>query len=320
MNPHLFLPQIRFGVREATAFVGHSFSDDDAEVVKNIIDFLSRLGLKCSTGKRPEARGVSEKVRERIAAAEIFVGVFTQRDKKVDGTYTTTSYTIEEKSTAISLGKRLLLFVEDGVSDFGGLQGDHEYIPFKRVDFGRSVIQAMDYVLSITRTPFEVSTSGGNISVKFGPSQSPDQMLERYRALVKARPSDVESRATLAKILLDTRPGDSETVEQYKTLVAEKPLTHDFQHNLGHAYENSGDLASACRHYELALACNGAGAKSFLCYGKCLYRYGLAQAPRKRKAAIAKARNALVQAMSSGEESMKRQALPILFLIDNPDK
>src|SRR5206468_5193950 len=67
----VILEQIKFAVRETTAFVAHSFAPEDKEIVDLISQFLTKLGLKCDSGRRPEPKGISEKVRERILGAEL---------------------------------------------------------------------------------------------------------------------------------------------------------------------------------------------------------------------------------------------------------
>src|SRR5436190_9264838 len=108
---------IKFAIRNATAFVAHSFADDDKQIVERITQFLSKLGLTCDSGVRAEPRSISEKILARLHAAELFVGIFTRREKKPDGTYTTSPWLIEEKAAAVHAGKRLLLFVEEGVEN-----------------------------------------------------------------------------------------------------------------------------------------------------------------------------------------------------------
>jgi hypothetical protein len=88
------------------------------------------------------------------------VGIFTRRQEQKDGSFSTSAWTIEEKATALAAGKRLLLFVENGVPDFGGLQGDYEYIPFDRDNLGEALIQAMDYVLGHHFNTTDLSCGG----------------------------------------------------------------------------------------------------------------------------------------------------------------
>lgn len=87
LTPVSVLQQIRFAVREATAFVAHSFSEGDEQLVEQIKEFLSKLGLKCDSGKKPEPREISDKIKQRIQAAEVFVGIFTRHLQQEDGSF-----------------------------------------------------------------------------------------------------------------------------------------------------------------------------------------------------------------------------------------
>jgi hypothetical protein len=57
-HPILF-PVIKFGVRQATAFVGHSFLPKDEEIVGKLTEYFSKLGVDCDSGKKAEAVGIS---------------------------------------------------------------------------------------------------------------------------------------------------------------------------------------------------------------------------------------------------------------------
>jgi hypothetical protein len=62
-------------------FVGKSFSKSD-EPVNGVIERLLRaLGLEVVTGEKPKADSVSRKVKRRIDTCDVFVGVFTRKDK-----------------------------------------------------------------------------------------------------------------------------------------------------------------------------------------------------------------------------------------------
>jgi hypothetical protein len=82
--------------------------------------------VKCDSGLRPEPKGVSEKVNQRICAAELFVGLFTRRNKNEDNTYSTSAWVVEEKAIAISTGKRLMRF---GLWWFAGRLRIHSFQP-----------------------------------------------------------------------------------------------------------------------------------------------------------------------------------------------
>jgi hypothetical protein len=71
----LKLAQMKYGVRETSAFVGHSFSDADADIIKIFKEVISKLGLIPESGERPEAGSISAKIKARLEACEVFVGI-----------------------------------------------------------------------------------------------------------------------------------------------------------------------------------------------------------------------------------------------------
>lgn len=116
-----------------TAFVGHSFAASDKDIVACVVQSLAAIGIHTETGERPAADAVAAKVKRRIDAQHMFVGLFTRRDKIARRqAWTTSTWIVDEKAYALARGKRLILLWEDGVDAIGGLQGDHEYIKFER--------------------------------------------------------------------------------------------------------------------------------------------------------------------------------------------
>lgn len=126
------------------AFVGHSFSDKDSQLIRDIKDFIESTGTKYTTGEKAQNSSVAEKVKERIKRSDIFVGVFTH-DNEVFTTkgilrsllskkkeYTTSNWVIQECGFALGLEKGLILLVERGIHEFPELQGDMELIYFTR--------------------------------------------------------------------------------------------------------------------------------------------------------------------------------------------
>jgi hypothetical protein len=71
------------------------------------------------------------------------------RDKeKADGTYTTSPWLLEEKGVAIAFGKYLVLLVEEGITDFGGLQGDWQRHHFSAKGFTTVALKAVKQLRS----------------------------------------------------------------------------------------------------------------------------------------------------------------------------
>jgi hypothetical protein len=126
----------------ATAFVGHSFSNPDAPVVSAVTATLKCLGIDVLTGEKPKSDTVSEKVKRRIEQQNMFVGLFTRRDKIArKSEYSTSTWVIDEKAYALARGKKLILLKEEGVASIGGIQGDYEYIQFDRHELHELVIK-----------------------------------------------------------------------------------------------------------------------------------------------------------------------------------
>jgi hypothetical protein len=67
----------------------------------------------------------------------------TCADAKADGTFTTSPWLLEEKGVALAFGKPLVLMVEEGVTDFGGLQGDWQRIHFGAKGFLTATLEAV---------------------------------------------------------------------------------------------------------------------------------------------------------------------------------
>jgi hypothetical protein len=114
-------------------FIAQSFSVNDATINSMVARLVEAYGFPVATGEKPKADTVSKKVRDRIEAASIFLGIFTRRDRlKSRREWTTSSWVIDEKAYALARGKKLILLRESGVQSIGGIQGDYEYIEFTR--------------------------------------------------------------------------------------------------------------------------------------------------------------------------------------------
>jgi hypothetical protein len=131
-----------------TVFVGHSFLAEDAKVCDAVVGLLRAIGFQVFTGEKPKANRISEKVKELIDSQDVFVGVFTRRDKIAKkNEWTTTMWVIEEKTWAMAKNKRLVLMREDGVKNLGGMHADHEYIDFDRNAIGPSLVKLVEHFL-----------------------------------------------------------------------------------------------------------------------------------------------------------------------------
>ena len=127
------------------AFVGQSFATADRGPNSIVERFLTASGIEVVTGERPSAGSVSAKVRTRIESCDLFVGIFTRRQRigrKQE--WTTSAWVVDEKAYAFAKEKRLILIREVGVQSIGGLQGDYEYLEFSRDDMTELVIKLVE--------------------------------------------------------------------------------------------------------------------------------------------------------------------------------
>jgi len=73
---------------EIRAFVGHSFVDGDAQVVRKFLDYFTQLskshpGFSWEHAREAEPRGLAEKVLKLIADKNVFIGICTKKERVV---------------------------------------------------------------------------------------------------------------------------------------------------------------------------------------------------------------------------------------------
>jgi len=132
-------------VKPKTVFLSYRFAEK--EYIDGLTTLLKRDGFEISTGESANTY-ISQAILERIKSCEFFVCLMTRADEKKDGTYTTSPWLLEEKGAALAMDKRIVLMVEDGVNDIGGLQGDWQRIHFTAKSFTSAAISAVDQLKS----------------------------------------------------------------------------------------------------------------------------------------------------------------------------
>jgi response regulator RpfG family c-di-GMP phosphodiesterase len=133
------------GVKPKTVFLSYRFAE--SEYVDGLRTLLEREGFEITTGQDANTF-ISQAILERIRLCEFFVCLMTRADEKKDRTFTTSPWLLEEKGAALAMGKRIVLMVEDGVNDIGGLQGDWQRIHFTAKSFTSAAIRAVDQLKS----------------------------------------------------------------------------------------------------------------------------------------------------------------------------
>ena len=128
-----------------SVFLSYRFAE--SEYVAGLTALLEERGFDVRTGSEADTY-ISKAILERIRRAEYFLCLMTRAHERKDGTFATSSWLLEEKGAALALGKRIVLMVEDGVEDIGGLQGDWQQIRFKPKEFTVKALQAAQQLAS----------------------------------------------------------------------------------------------------------------------------------------------------------------------------
>ena len=139
------------------AFVGHSFMPEDEPVVRAFLKFFDQvkemnLGFTWQHAEPAEPKVLAAKVLGLMEGKNLFVGICTKKEVVVAPdnlkpvflnksflkarqehlTWKTSDWIIQEIGLATGRGMELMLIVENGMRQPGGIQGDLEYIPFDR--------------------------------------------------------------------------------------------------------------------------------------------------------------------------------------------
>jgi CheY-like chemotaxis protein len=128
------------GIRSNSVFLSCRFAD--SQYVDGLRELLEETGFEVITGDNASGY-ISQAILERIREAEFFISLMTRDKEKADGTYTTSPWLLEEKGAALAFGKYLVLLVEEGVTDFGGLQGDWQRHHFGAKGFTGAALKAV---------------------------------------------------------------------------------------------------------------------------------------------------------------------------------
>lgn len=165
------------------AFIGHSFNEVDANVVRVFLNFMNHVsdmnvGFSWEHAEAAEAKDLAAKVLRLMEDKNLFIGICTKKQvtilpsnlKKVfysnhilkvnpDAlTWKTSDWIIQEIGLAIGLKMDLILLIEEGIEKPGGLQGDLEYVVFDRAAPEKAFGKILEMIKSLT--PRTKSISG----------------------------------------------------------------------------------------------------------------------------------------------------------------
>ncbi len=167
------------------AFIGRSFKDEDAGLIRQIADFIESQGIDCGDAKSAKSRKVEEKIRGLISECDIFIGVFTRNEpickeekktkwyckpRNKNTIFTTSNWVIQESGFALGKDKELILLIENGVYELPKLQGNFEYISFDKSSIEKTFLQINQMISDI-----KAKISGGATERSIGELTSPDE-------------------------------------------------------------------------------------------------------------------------------------------------
>jgi len=134
------------GYGPRSIFIGYDFKDKD--LFKELKILLENNGYDITTGDPDQIGSISQAILDKMWNSQFFIGIMTKRDEKEDRTYTTSVWVLQEHAAAIAYDKLAIILVEDGVSDYGAIQGDRQRLHFNRDNWSERIGQ----LLSILRS------------------------------------------------------------------------------------------------------------------------------------------------------------------------
>jgi tetratricopeptide (TPR) repeat protein len=294
---------------ELRTFVGHSFKDDDKALVGIFCDHfdnLAKANLNFSwdhaVGAEPSP--LSQKVLAKIEGKNVFIGICTKSERAIGDSFLrpallrkhlqlaerdkfewkTSDWIIQEIGLAVGRKMSVIIFLEEGVREPGGLYGNIEYIPFSRANPQASFDKLLQMLTSLS--PKEPVGSTANAEsppsekAKLTEAQSsdlvpkPDWSADQYNSAMVSvvlqedavaldriseafrgskhstglGASEWEGRIEWLRVIF-WKGGD---FEKLKRLAAENPASSRLQMFLARGYDEFGDHTKAAEIFQKA--------------------------------------------------------------------
>ena len=184
---------------EIRAFIGHSFTDEDSELVGKFLKYFEQISRSHTDffwnhAESAEPKQLAEKVMSIISDKNLFIGICTRKEYVLDPNslstvffrqqynrapktafyWKTSDWIIQEIGLAMGRGLDLILLIESGVRKPGGLQGDVEYISFDRASPEKSFGKILDMITALSpRAPSSVAKTSDMTRVPDEEPQAP---------------------------------------------------------------------------------------------------------------------------------------------------
>jgi tetratricopeptide (TPR) repeat protein len=183
------------------AFVGHSFTDDDAQVVERFLKIFEQIKAALPSfewihARQAEPAELAQKVMKLIADCNVFIAICTKKERVVRPDFisrrmfSSTSYVvqddhlewktsdwiIQEIGLAVGRSMSLVVLLEDGCRRPGGLQGDVEFISFDRESPEKAFGQILEMFRAINPPKGMLIESGNEGGAENEPQASADSV------------------------------------------------------------------------------------------------------------------------------------------------
>lgn len=171
------------------AFVGHSFNEADKRLVQTFLDYFESLGeilpdFSWKHAEHAEPTVLADKVMRLLEGKNLFIGICTKneqvvisdarkisvfggiflKDKDRSFKWKTSDWIIQEIGLALGRKIHVVLLVENGVRQPGGLQGNLEYITFERSEPEKCFMKILQMLSAIS--PNEKLTAEPELEAK----------------------------------------------------------------------------------------------------------------------------------------------------------
>jgi tetratricopeptide (TPR) repeat protein len=173
-------------LNEIRAFVGHSFTEADSDVVAKFLKYFDQISnsnpnFSWDHAEAAEPKLLAEKVISLIDGKNLFLGICTRKEYVIDPSqiknallsknhasapnsafyFKTSDWIIQEIGLAIGKGLEIVLLLENGVRRPGGLQGDLEYISFDRGSPEKCFGKILEMITALSpRSPGKAAATG----------------------------------------------------------------------------------------------------------------------------------------------------------------
>jgi len=173
---------------EVRAFVGHSFADEDAELVASFLKYFDQIKIlhpafSWENAEAAEPRDLAKKVFALLADKNVFIGICTKKEQVINPAllqtsifhphhlkakdrefeWKTSDWMVQEIGLAIGRGLDLILLIEKGIRSPGDLQGNVEYITFERSAPERVFGKIVEMIHALSPRPIGPSGTSTNV-------------------------------------------------------------------------------------------------------------------------------------------------------------